>query len=87
MKGFFLLTAYLEKEIDYMLPYDIYAELATHHKPMNVSDVVKLTGLSKQSVYGFIKRGALPALQFGTSIKLNPRDVGRWLESHQTAPV
>jgi excisionase family DNA binding protein len=67
------------------LPYDIYAELTAHHKPMNVTDVVKLTGLSKQSVYGFIKRGSLPALQFGTSIKLNPRDVGQWLEAHQTA--
>jgi excisionase family DNA binding protein len=66
------------------LPYDIYAELATHHKPMTVTDVVNLTGLSKQSVYGFIKRGSLPALQFGAVIKLNPRDVGHWLESHQT---
>jgi len=66
--------------------HDIFTELSAHRKPMTVTDVVKLTGLSKQSVYGFIKRGSLPALQFGTVIKLNPRDVARWLEDHQTIP-
>jgi excisionase family DNA binding protein len=51
-----------------------------------VLDVAELLSISKQSVYEYIKRGSLPALQLGNTIRLNPRDVARWLESRKTAP-
>jgi excisionase family DNA binding protein len=41
-------------------------------------------GLSKQMVYEQIKSGKLPALQLGTTVRLNPRDVVDWLQERQT---
>ena len=65
--------------------YDVFTELSAYRKPMTVIEVANLLGISKQSVYGYIKNGSLPALQLGTIIRINPRDVARWIESHQTA--
>jgi excisionase family DNA binding protein len=67
--------------------YDLFKELSTFRKPMTVSDVANLAGISKQSVYEFIKNGSLRALQLGATIRLNPHDVAAWLEARANVPL
>ena len=69
------------------LPFDVIEELSARRKALTVMDVANVLGLSKQSVYDQIKRGKLPALQFGTTVRLNPRDVAEWCNSRHTVEV
>jgi excisionase family DNA binding protein len=68
-------------------PFDVIAELSSRRKALSVMEVATLLGVSKQAVYDQIKRGNLPALQLGTAIRLNPRDVADWLRERQTVQV
>jgi excisionase family DNA binding protein len=64
--------------------FDLITFLSSHRKAMNVEDVADLLDISKQAIYEYVKRGSLPALKLGSTIRLNPRDVARWLESRMT---
>ena len=65
--------------------FDVIAELSSRRKALTVMDVANMLGVSKQTVYDHVKRGNLPALQMGTTVRLNPRDVADWLQQRQTA--
>ncbi len=67
--------------------FDLIAELSSRRKALTVLELANLLAISKQSAYEHIKRGSLPALQLGNTIRLNPRDVARWLESRMTVPT
>jgi excisionase family DNA binding protein len=64
--------------------FDLVAFLTGQRKAMKVEDVAELLDVSKQAVYEYVKKGSLPALKLGSTIRLNPRDVARWLESRMT---
>ncbi len=64
--------------------FDLIAYLSSQRKAIKVEDVAEMLGVSKQAVYEYVKRGSLPALKLGSTIRLNPRDVSRWLEARMT---
>jgi excisionase family DNA binding protein len=68
-------------------PFDVIAELSSRRKALTVMEFANLLAISKQSAYEQIKRGSLPALQLGNTIRLNPKDVARWLQARQTVEV
>jgi excisionase family DNA binding protein len=67
--------------------FDVFADLLSRRKALTVTEVSDLLSVSKQAVYEHVKRGSLPALQLGSTIRLNPRDVARWLASRRTVPL
>jgi excisionase family DNA binding protein len=67
--------------------FDVIEDLFSRRKALTVMDVVNVLGVSKQTVYDQIKRGKLPALKFGTTVRLNPRDVAEWCDSRRTVQV
>jgi excisionase family DNA binding protein len=69
------------------VPFDVIEELSSHRKALTVMQVASTLGLSKQTVYQQIKSGKLPALQFGTTVRLNPRAVAEWANGRHTVEV
>ena len=67
--------------------FDVIEELSSHRKALKVMQVATTLGLSKQMIYEQIKNGNLPALQFGTTVRLNPRDVAEWANARHTVAV
>lgn len=56
-----------------------------------VSEVVETTGLPKTAIYDAIAKGELPVYRFGKNaggrgpggLRLDPRDVARWIASRR----
>ncbi len=65
-----------------MAPYDIPSEIE-NEKPirlLKVSDVARMTQISPSQVYTMIQEGALPAVRFGTAIRIRPEDLQAFIE-------
>ena len=54
---------------------------------MTVAEVSRQTRLSKPYIYGLIDRGDLPALRFGTAVRIDPADVERFISERRTTRV
>ena len=52
---------------------------------MTVPELAKLLSLSKVSLYELVKRGRLPALKIGGSIRLDPKQTAEWLNERMAA--
>lgn len=63
---------------------DLIAFLSSQKKAMRVEALADVLDVSKQAIYEHVKRGTLPAMKLGSTIRLNPKDVARWLESRMT---
>jgi len=66
------------------VPFDVIAELSSHKKALKVVYVATTLGVSKQMIYEEINKGNLPALRFGTTVRLNPLDVAEWANARRT---
>jgi len=51
---------------------------------MTVAEVSRQTRLSKPYIYGLIDRGDLPALRFGTAVRVDPADVKKFISERRT---
>jgi len=51
---------------------------------LNVRDVVRVTGLSRNSIYAACARGDLPAVRIGRRVLIPKRALQRFLEEPQT---
>lgn len=41
-------------------------------------------GIGRGTTYRLIREGVLPAVRVGGSIRVDPRELDRWLEEHRT---
>lgn len=52
---------------------------------LKVSDVARMTQVSPSQVYTMIQEGALPAVRFGTALRVRPEDLQKFIEENTTA--
>ena len=67
--------------------YDDLSETSTE-KPirlLKVSDVARMTQVSPSQVYTMIQEGSLPAVRFGTALRVRPEDLQKFIEVNLTA--
>ena len=54
---------------------------------LKVSDVARMTQVSPSQVYTMIQEGALPAIRFGTALRVRPEDLQKFIEDNITTQV
>jgi excisionase family DNA binding protein len=69
----------------YTNPPEIENEKPIHL--LKVSDVARMTQISPSQVYTMIQEGALPAVRFGTALRVRPEDLQKFIEANITAQV
>ena len=52
---------------------------------LKVSDVARMTQVSPSQVYTMIQEGSLPAIRFGTALRVRPEDLQKFIEVNLTA--
>jgi excisionase family DNA binding protein len=52
---------------------------------LKVSDVARMTQVSPSQVYTMIQEGSLPAVRFGTALRVRPEDLQKFIEVNLTA--
>jgi excisionase family DNA binding protein len=52
---------------------------------MTVPELADMLGVSKNGLYEQVKAGTLPGLRIGTTVRLNPRTIAKWLSDKTTA--
>lgn len=50
---------------------------------LNVSQVARLLGLSRTTVYALIKAQELPVVRFGRVVRVSPESLQRWVEQQE----
>ncbi len=53
-------------------------------KLLKVSDVARLTQVSLSQVYTMIQEGRLPAVRFGSALRVRPEDLQKFIEVNLT---
>jgi excisionase family DNA binding protein len=48
---------------------------------LKADELAERWGIHRATIYRLIKRGALPALRIGGSVRVDPREAERWLYS------
>ena len=51
---------------------------------LKVADVAEMTQISISQVYSLVKEGQLPAVRFGTAIRILPEDLQEFIELNRT---
>ena len=51
----------------------------TDRKLFSISEVCRITGLGRTTIYALISRGDLPAVKIGRRTAVRARDLDRWL--------
>jgi excisionase family DNA binding protein len=51
---------------------------------LKVSDVARMTQVSPSQVYTMIQEGSLPAIRFGTALRVRPEDLQKFIEDNIT---
>jgi excisionase family DNA binding protein len=51
---------------------------------LKVSDVARLTQVSLSQVYTMIQEGTLPAVRFGSALRVRPEDLQKFIEVNLT---
>ena len=69
----------------YTNPLEIENEKPIHL--LKVSDVARMTQVSPSQVYTMIQEGSLPAVRFGTALRVRPEDLQKFIEDNTTAQV
>ena len=52
---------------------------------LKVSDVARMTQISPSQVYTMIQEGMLPAVRFGSALRVRPEDLQKFIEVNLTA--
>ena len=52
---------------------------------LKVSDVARMTQVSPSQVYTMIQEGSLPAIRFGTALRVRPEDLQKFIEDNITS--
>ena len=52
---------------------------------LKVSDVARMTQVSPSQVYTMIQEGLLPAIRFGTALRVRPEDLQKFIENNITS--
>ena len=52
---------------------------------LKVSDVARMTQVSPSQVYTMIQEGSLPAVRFGTALRVRPEDLQKFIEDNITS--
>jgi len=51
---------------------------------MTARDAAKMLGVCDKSLWNATKRGEIPAIKLGRSVRYDPRDLTRWIETSKT---
>lgn len=52
---------------------------------MSLKDLAKYIGVSKATIYRYVKKGKLPAIQIGRLWKFRKEKIDKWLEGQEIA--
>lgn len=50
---------------------------------LKVPDVARRLGISVPHVYGLARRGEIPCVRIGTSVRFDPEDVEEYIRAHR----
>jgi excisionase family DNA binding protein len=64
-------------------PRSLITLLARKKEPMTVKQLAEYLRISKRSVYNAIEKDSLPVIRIGSTIRLDPVHVARWLRKRQ----
>lgn len=64
-------------------PRSLLTHLARKKEPMTVAQLATYLHISKRSVYNAIQNDSLPVIRIGSTIRLDPVHVARWLRKRQ----
>lgn len=57
-------------------------EIARSRHALTAHDLSQILSISVVTVFRLVKRGVLPALHLGTSVRFCPSSVAKWLREH-----
>ena len=61
--------------------------LRARKKAWRIPELSELLTLGRRTLYDEVETGRLPAMRFGTAIRINPSDAVSWVEARMTGVV
>lgn len=65
--------------------FDVFEALSSRRDCLTVPELAEMLGVSKNGLYEQVKAGTLPGMRIGTTVRLNPRTIAKWLRERTTA--
>jgi excisionase family DNA binding protein len=58
-------------------------KLKTIDRALTVPELAKLLHLGKTAIYDMVRRGAIPCIRFGYSVRFDPQEIAEWLQKRR----
>lgn len=55
-------------------------QLKSMNRALTVKELANLLHLGKTVIYDMVRRGAIPCLRFGYTVRFDPQEIADWLE-------
>lgn len=59
-------------------------KLNTMDRALTVTELANLLHLGKTAIYDMVRRGAIPCIRFGYSVRFDPHEIAEWLKNRHT---
>jgi excisionase family DNA binding protein len=59
---------------------NLIEQLKSMNRALTVKELANLLHLGKTVIYDMVRRGAIPSLRFGYTVRFDPHEVADWLE-------
>ena len=55
-------------------------QLKSMNRALTVKELANLLHLGKTVIYDMVRRGAIPSMRFGYTVRFDPHEIADWLE-------
>jgi excisionase family DNA binding protein len=58
----------------------IFEHLASADHALTVAELGELLSLGRTAIYDMVRRGAIPCIRIGYSVRFDPDEIAKWLQ-------
>jgi len=59
----------------------IFERLASFDRAITVAELSELLNLGRTAIYDMVRRGAIPCIRIGYSVRFDPDEIEKWLRT------
>lgn len=62
----------------------IFERLASFDQAITVAELTELLNLGRTAIYDMVRRGAIPYIRIGYSVRFDPDEIAKWLRARSS---
>jgi excisionase family DNA binding protein len=79
-------VAVIESQDARSVPHSIMSRIGARKTALTATELAAFLSVSPEQIYKLTKKGTLPSIRIGTSIRYDPRKTAEWLKSRYLVP-